>query len=193
MPDKKTPLAEAILARRRQRGWTQEHLARVSNVSVRTLQRIENAGVASLETVRDLAAALDLDADYLLSLQHPEPAGEGPPPLSQGIQVAALIDGAAAHRFSFEDPGHPRVSQVLADFGQNLKEHLEVWTELEPHHRLEAVELFGGFLRQLRELGWSAFGTATTELYGGPGGVRVKVANVRVLPAAAPRATAVVH
>ncbi|HZI13164.1 MAG TPA: hypothetical protein VE153_22475 [Myxococcus sp.] len=146
MPDKKTPLAEAILARRRQRGWTQES----------------------------------------------EPTEEGLPPLSQGIQVAALIDGAAAHRFSFEDPGHPQVSQVLADFGQNLKEHLEVWTELEPHHRLEAVELFGGFLRQLRELGWSTFGTATTELYGGPGGVQVKVANVRVLPQA-PRATAVVH
>ncbi len=191
MPDTKTPLAEVLLARRRQRGWTQEHLAQKAKVSVRTLQRIENGGVASPETVKDLAAALELDVDSLLSLQHPEPAGDSLPPLSKGTQVAALIEGAAAHRFLFEDPEHPQVSQVLADFGQNLREHIEVWKELEPRHRVEAVELFGGFLRRLRELGWNTFGVATTERYG-EAGIEVKVANVRVQPGAS-RSTAVVH
>lgn len=196
MPDTKTPLAEVLLACRQQRGWSQEHLAAVAEVSVRTVQRVERGGSASLETLKSLAVALDLDSSALLALQQPKaavtrtPAAERTlPPLRLGSQVTALIDGATAHRFTFEDPEHPEVSQVLADFGQNLMEHIEVWGELESKHRVEAVELFGGFLRRLRELGWSAFGTATTEVYGEPNGLKVKVANVRVLPLTSPELT----
>ena len=41
--------------------WTQEQLAEISGVSVRTIQRLENGEKASLETQRALAAALNLD------------------------------------------------------------------------------------------------------------------------------------
>ncbi|MBF5046397.1 MULTISPECIES: helix-turn-helix domain-containing protein [Myxococcaceae] len=193
MPDKLTPLAEVILSRRQQLGWSQEQLALVAGVSVRTVQRIEAGGLAAVETVRSLAAALDLDPGHLLALRQPraavDPAPDVPrmlPPLSLGSQVTALIDGARAHRFTFEDPTNAEVSQLLSDFGQNLKEHIEVWDVLEPQHRVEAVELFGGFLRQLRKWGWSAFGSATDELYGGPQGALLKVVNVRVLPLTSP-------
>ncbi len=43
------------------RGWSQEVLAEISGVSVRTIQRIERGGNASLETLGALAAAFDVD------------------------------------------------------------------------------------------------------------------------------------
>lgn len=46
---------------RLQRGWTQEELAIVSGLSTRTIQRIERGQDASLETLKALAAAFEVD------------------------------------------------------------------------------------------------------------------------------------
>lgn len=43
------------------RGWSQEVLAELSGVSVRTIQRIERGGNASLETLGALAAVFEVD------------------------------------------------------------------------------------------------------------------------------------
>ncbi len=43
------------------RGWSQEDLAEISGVSVRTVQRIERGGRASLETLKCLAAAFEAE------------------------------------------------------------------------------------------------------------------------------------
>ena len=46
---------------RLQRGWTQEHLAELMDVNVRTIQRIERGGRSSLETRAALAAVFEVD------------------------------------------------------------------------------------------------------------------------------------
>ena len=46
---------------REQRAWSQEHLATVSGLSVRTIQRLETSGAASHESRLALAAAFGLD------------------------------------------------------------------------------------------------------------------------------------
>lgn len=45
--------------------WSQEHLALVSGISLRTVQRIENEGKCSFESQKALAAALGLDVTEL--------------------------------------------------------------------------------------------------------------------------------
>jgi transcriptional regulator with XRE-family HTH domain len=50
---------------RRGRGWTQERLASESGVTVRTIQRLEAGRDASLETLRLVATALDVDVHDL--------------------------------------------------------------------------------------------------------------------------------
>lgn len=50
-----------IKALRLSRAWSQEQLAELSSLSVRTIQRIENGGQASLETLSAIAAAFDLN------------------------------------------------------------------------------------------------------------------------------------
>jgi transcriptional regulator with XRE-family HTH domain len=55
------------------RGWSQEELAELSGLSVRTIQRIENGRVPGLASAAALAAVFDVDADVLRTAPAPEP------------------------------------------------------------------------------------------------------------------------
>lgn len=55
------------------RAWSQEQLAELSSLSVRTIQRIENGGQASLETLSAIAAAFDLKVADLNAEASDEP------------------------------------------------------------------------------------------------------------------------
>jgi transcriptional regulator with XRE-family HTH domain len=49
-----------IRAERERRAWSQEHLATVSGLGLRTIQRIEKTGAASFESARALAAVFEV-------------------------------------------------------------------------------------------------------------------------------------
>src|SRR6201995_1484527 len=50
---------------RLQRGWSQEQLAELSGLSVRTIQRIERGQPASVETLKALGAVFEIDFSAL--------------------------------------------------------------------------------------------------------------------------------
>jgi transcriptional regulator with XRE-family HTH domain len=54
-----------IKAQRARRAWSQEHLAEVSGLGLRTIQRIEKTGAASYESARSLAAVFEIDVAQL--------------------------------------------------------------------------------------------------------------------------------
>ena len=54
-----------IRSERENRGWTQEHLASVTGLSLRTIHRIEKTGSASFESVTALASVLSIDVARL--------------------------------------------------------------------------------------------------------------------------------
>jgi DNA-binding XRE family transcriptional regulator len=56
------------------RAWSQEQLATVSGLSLRTVQRIEADGNASLESRKAIASALDIDAAQLVESSQLAPA-----------------------------------------------------------------------------------------------------------------------
>ena len=66
---------------REQRAWSQEHLAAISGLSIRTIQRLETSGAASHESRLALAAAFGLDPADLA----PAPATDTSSPASPGI------------------------------------------------------------------------------------------------------------
>ncbi len=68
--------AERLRAERKKRAWTQEHLAQVTNLGLRTIQRIESTGSASPDSVQALACCLEMSASDLItdSLAGREPA-----------------------------------------------------------------------------------------------------------------------
>jgi transcriptional regulator with XRE-family HTH domain len=58
---------------RRNRAWTQQHLADASGLGIRTIQRIEKGGTAAPETVQAIAACFGLDVSDLI-VKKPERA-----------------------------------------------------------------------------------------------------------------------
>lgn len=50
---------------RTQRNWSQEQLAQFSDLSVRTIQRIEAGGKSSLESLKSLASVLEVNVSTL--------------------------------------------------------------------------------------------------------------------------------
>jgi transcriptional regulator with XRE-family HTH domain len=53
---------------RLQRGWSQEQLAELSGLSVRTVQRIERGNAASVESLKALGAVFEIDFSQLKEL-----------------------------------------------------------------------------------------------------------------------------
>jgi transcriptional regulator with XRE-family HTH domain len=54
-----------IKAEREKRAWSQEHLAAVAGLSLRTVQRVESTGCASFESARAIAVVLERDVATL--------------------------------------------------------------------------------------------------------------------------------
>jgi transcriptional regulator with XRE-family HTH domain len=84
-----------IKAQRARRAWSQEHLAEVTGLGLRTIQRIEKTGTASYESARSLAAVFGVGLAHL----DDERAASGPR-LSVPLRpllgtIAALVAGAA--------------------------------------------------------------------------------------------------
>ena len=61
--------AKLIAELRQQKSWSQDELAIATGLNLRTIQRIENLGSASLQSRKALAAALDID---ILALEYKE-------------------------------------------------------------------------------------------------------------------------
>ncbi|MCU7996582.1 helix-turn-helix domain-containing protein [Shewanella glacialipiscicola] len=57
--------SEIVKDLRNQKSWSQEHLASVSGLSLRTIQRIENSGACSLESKKALASVFNIESTTL--------------------------------------------------------------------------------------------------------------------------------
>lgn len=62
---------ECVRDERKRRSWSQEELAIAAGLNLRTIQRIETEGVASLQSAKALAAALDIDVQRLGEREDP--------------------------------------------------------------------------------------------------------------------------
>ncbi|PCN47333.1 XRE family transcriptional regulator [Curtobacterium sp. 'Ferrero'] len=83
-----------ITALRRERGWTQERLAEMSGVAVRTVQRVESGKDASLETLGAIARALDVPVRELFADDEPVTLD----PAVRGLDERTAADQAARDR-----------------------------------------------------------------------------------------------
>ena len=85
-----------VKSERMRRAWSQEHLAEVTGLSLRTIQRLESKGTASYESIRALASAFSLNVEDLSEVP-PEPR---PPVISPLRLVADWWTGRATAGFA---------------------------------------------------------------------------------------------
>lgn len=111
---------------RLERGWSQEHLAELAGIGVRTVQRIETGEPASQDTVAALAAAFDVDILALtrdvgeeaerLAMKKARQAQDALR-LSFGIHLASFIFGMivfAGISLADGDPGYAMLWPAIA-------------------------------------------------------------------------------
>lgn len=72
---------------RHERAWSQEQLAAISGLSLRTIQRIENDGSCSLESIKALAATFEIDICKLKNKPATTMAAVYPPKM-RGLKYA---------------------------------------------------------------------------------------------------------
>ena len=117
-----------IHQQRLRRGWTQDHLAQVSGVSVRTIQRLEQGAQPGAETLQSLAAAFGCD---VADLSTPDLANPGPDPefayhlrgfRANWISAAIAIPALALYSW-IVTPGQTWMVYVIAGWGLGLAIH----------------------------------------------------------------------
>ncbi|MEL6728103.1 MAG: helix-turn-helix transcriptional regulator [Pseudomonadota bacterium] len=114
--------AEKIKRWREERHWSQEHLADLAGIGLRTLQRVENGEPASAESLKALAAAYNVDVMALAVDQQAEARklvsqknqkARDALRLSLGIHFAGYIIGMVAFLgIGLSDRGNPWLMQV---------------------------------------------------------------------------------
>jgi len=105
-----------VRQQRERRAWSQEHLAEVTGLGLRTIQRIETTGAASYESARSLAAVFGVDVAALRVAAPVAAPSRRVFPLRPLLGVlGALVTGGAVliATTSFAD-------QVLMDVGVRL-------------------------------------------------------------------------
>ncbi len=84
-----------------ERGWSQETLAEVSGLSVRTIQRIERGGNASLESLNALAAVFEIDVADLSMETRMYKQNELPEKEQEAVEYARDIKGFYSHLIAY--------------------------------------------------------------------------------------------
>ncbi len=86
--------SDRIRRARIERGWTQQQLAEIASLSLRTVQRVENQSVASNETVSALCAVLELSRSELLTQDPSRPEHRAARRRMRLLLPAAMVVGA---------------------------------------------------------------------------------------------------
>jgi transcriptional regulator with XRE-family HTH domain len=55
--------SELVAELRKERSWSQDELATAADLNLRTIQRIENVGTASLQSMKSIASALEAEVE----------------------------------------------------------------------------------------------------------------------------------
>lgn len=113
---------------RKKRAWTQQHLAEVSGLGIRTIQRIEKSGMASPESVQAIASCFELGASELLVLPS---AGQGTsrwgwvqfPTLMVTLALILAISSFASMRLAIAEEVTLKLHAVVASENDQY-EHL---------------------------------------------------------------------
>lgn len=152
-------LAAVVRMLREVRQWSQEQLARVSGISSRTVQRVENGKPSDFDTRRAIAQAFEFDDIDALNKPYAIPTAEeleahraqferdhvtlDALPLTTGRQLAEL---AEAHTMDLSTPGFemPREADeefaALVDYFRDYRDCADVYSQLQKFEVYDALQ-----------------------------------------------------
>lgn len=127
-------MGSQIRSLRLERAWSQEQLADIAGLSVRTIQRLEQGQGASLESLKALASSFQVPLSFFSKSQQPAEA-ECPPQMAapqmsapvadwrgfrRTLLVYAVVNGCLAAFNLIKNPDHLWFVYVLGGWGLAL-------------------------------------------------------------------------
>jgi transcriptional regulator with XRE-family HTH domain len=159
-----------VAVQRSEHGWTQETLAEIARVTVRTVQRVEKGDPSSPDTRRALARAFKFpDIDFFnkpLALPNPEKMRQEKErldretvevaikPLTTGIQIrelAEICDAAAFDRCGEVDE---QAEELFAALQENFRDYGDVKECYSATQKLDMNKSFLGMIEDLLKAGF---------------------------------------
>lgn len=111
--------SKIVIELRKSKAWSQQHLSDISNLSLRTIQRVENNGTGSNETIQSLASAFDINVRELLVVS--ETASKKAPMSIKNKGVLATIVAMSMSCIFYMSVSSANEIEIKADerFSQN--------------------------------------------------------------------------
>jgi len=156
----KQPNRERIRELRESRGWPQEQLAAVADLSPRTIQRVEAGKGASKATLSAIASAFDCTVQELL--ETPEPPRPVPkatlfPRLHSGEGICNVVSGAHMYQNEYDPPTTEEEVELIGSFLQEIHDIGEMGDDAEPMHRVRWAHGLDESLREVEAAGFRVF------------------------------------
>ena len=107
---------EKIRQLRISKGWPQEQLALASGLSVRTVQRVESEGAASLNTAMSLAATFEVDVSELQQIHQFEMSRKQKPQYGLYIGLVILTFSLATQPLQLPDDPYSTYMSFMSYF-----------------------------------------------------------------------------
>ncbi|WP_426269243.1 helix-turn-helix domain-containing protein [Dyella kyungheensis] len=159
---------EVVKRLRLERSWTQEHLAHVAGINVRTVQRIEKSGVCDLETRASLASVFQVEQKQLegeAKIEQTRPSDSCDllyySRVVTGRGIVDIFDGSHGYRFSHEDMRAEEDAQYIAELTDQINDYAEIWDDMDPGKKVKATYEFGEMFKEMSSRGFWLFGLRT--------------------------------
>jgi transcriptional regulator with XRE-family HTH domain len=161
--DVKNPHLGAIIREeRKRRNYTQEHLAQIAGIDVRTIQRAERDGSCGPESLMALAEALDRDARDIITeaeeRERKEQTRPKPPKdlivrldeAINGHELFSTIKGSHASLQDFDPSIESRHLEQIGFVFDYLRDVGDIQDDVSPSHLIQFAEEVGASLETLR-------------------------------------------
>jgi transcriptional regulator with XRE-family HTH domain len=137
---------------RAEKGWSQEILAEVAEVSLRTIQRAENDLKSSIETVKAIASVFEIDFKNLLEPEESIRVTEIEflTRIEKGKDLATLINSTHAFDLDFDSEveSEEEISFVHAFF-QEMQDYSDIWDDIDSGGKGKATITFSNWIQDL--------------------------------------------
>jgi transcriptional regulator with XRE-family HTH domain len=171
---------------RKEKAWPQDQLAEISGLSLRTIQRIEKSGNASLESKKALASAFGIKATELDENENNSAITDKETEnfyfrVVTGTKLTEIIGGAYAYRMNHDNPKTEEETELIARSVRTIEDWGEFWPDIEADDRVKASFALTQLISELEEKGFWVFGLRTNEEYPAISGDKWPVANVSIM------------
>lgn len=166
--------AQIIKELRTTRAWSQEQLAKMAGLDVRTIQRIEKGEPASFESLKSVAAVFKVDVGNLLDNKKQEKNQEKQSDVPDGGFLIRVNDGnelfalmGTTHAFAFHNDSveSSEVNDLIADFLQELHDWCDIWDEIGPGERVRTAHEYTNRIKELEDKGLWVFAGKSKKYY----------------------------